>query len=97
MDLKATYESLCNPAKFYFILSAVGFVLVLLQNLSKGNLHPMLILGNLVYIALWTWVLNMVCKINPNISWVIVLFPFVLTVVLLGYIMFIGATVMHKK
>ena len=104
MSLTAIYDKLCNPAKFYLVISAICFVLLLLQNLGisgKFNLGlysvdheqtPMILVGNLIYILVWTWILNMICKFNPNISWVIVLFPFILTFIILGYILFLGLT-----
>ena len=96
MDLQATFQNLCDPAKLYFVISTVGLVLLLAQNLRKGTFHPMFILGNILSVVLWTWVLDQLCKINPNISWVFVLFPFVLTFILLGYVMYVGALI-HKK
>ena len=96
MDLKttivATYDSLCNPAKFYFIISTIFFVLLLLQNLGQGsqfnlgvhsvNFHqtPMILIGNLLYLLAWTWLLNIICKhLHPIISWVLVFFPLIIS------------------
>ena len=109
MSITSIYNNLCNPAKFYFVISAICFVLLLLQNLGisgKFNLGlysvdhkqtPMILFGNLLYILVCTWILNMICKLNPNISWVIVLFPFILTFIVLGYILFLGLTTDKKN
>ena len=95
MDLMKAYNALCNPAKFYFIISMVSFVLILLQNIgshgsftlgsfSCDSANPALVLVlHVVFVLIWTWMLNMLCRINPKISWVIVLFPFVL--MFIGY------------
>jgi hypothetical protein len=48
----------------------------------------MMIFFNVVYIALWTWMLNLLCRINPKISWVIVLFPFVLFFIGIGAMLY---------
>ena len=109
MNLIAIYNKLCNPAKFYLVISVVCFVLLLLQNAGtsgKFNLGlysvdhkqtPMILVGNFLYILVWTWLLNMICTLNPNISWVIVLFPFILTFIILGYILFLGLTMDDEK
>ena len=89
------YSGLCNPAKFYFIISMVSFVIILLQNIgnnsgfslgafSNSSASPALVLAlHVIFVLIWTWMLNMLCRINPKISWVIVLFPFVL--MFIGY------------
>jgi hypothetical protein len=43
-----------------------------------------------VYIFFWTWVLDLICKINTGISWVIVLFPFVLFFLILALVLING-------
>jgi hypothetical protein len=90
------FNSLCKPAQFYLVISLVAFAIIFLQNLgatntftlgmySSPNSMPWLVLLlNLVYILIWTWMLNILCRINPKISWVIVLFPFVLLFLALG-------------
>jgi hypothetical protein len=102
MKIGKIYDSLCKPAKFYLIISLVSFVLILLQNIGARNsftlgsysvphTNPMLILlFNAAYIAVWTWMLNMVCKINTNISWVIVLFPIILLFIGFALMIFAG-------
>ena len=47
-----------------------------------------LLLVNVLYIAVWTWMLNILCRINTNISWLIVLFPFILFFIALGLFLF---------
>jgi hypothetical protein len=95
MDVMKAYNGLCNPAKFYFIISMVSFVIILLQNIGNRNgftigafstmsASPALVLTmHVIFVLIWTWMLNMLCRINPKISWVIVLFPFVL--MFIGY------------
>jgi hypothetical protein len=63
--------------------------MVLLQNLASPNRfsmgpyssnenQSMMLILQLIYIGIWTMLLNAICKINKNISWLIVLFPFIL-------------------
>jgi hypothetical protein len=87
---KVIYGSLCKPAQFYLVISIAAFVLMAIQNMgakdsfslgsySTPHANPMLILlFNALYVVAWTWLLNVICRINPKISWVIVLLPFVL-------------------
>ena len=96
------FDKLCQPAKFYFILSMISYILIILQNIGNtqrfylGNYscthsNPALVLITQgIYIILWTWILNIICKVNPGISWVIVLFPFILSFILLGLLLFQG-------
>lgn len=96
------FDKLCQPAKFYFVLSIISYILILLQNLGGKNRfylgnyscthsNPALVLVSQgLYILLWTWLLNVICKVNPGISWVIVLFPFILFFILLGLLLFQG-------
>jgi hypothetical protein len=100
MNLSRTYESLCKPAQFYLILSMVAYVFMILQNLNSKSTFSLgsyqcnhdnpsyILLLNAVYIIIWTWLLNMICKINPNISWFIVLFPFILLFIAMFMILF---------
>jgi hypothetical protein len=99
------YDKLCNPAKFYFILSTVTFILILLQNIGtpkrfalgsyscRHSSPGVLLFAQAIYIVFWTWLLNLICKVNPSISWIIVLFPFLLFFIALGLVLFQG---MHK-
>lgn len=109
MNVSVLYKSLCNPAKFYLVISLICFGILLMQNVGQGEkfnlglysvVHkqtPLILVGNFLYILLWTWLLNLICKFNPNISWVIVLFPFILTFIILGYILFLSLTELKEK
>ena len=95
------FKELCTPAKFYFIIASVSYILMILQNINSHNrFHlgsyscphntSMILLLNALYIALWTWILNVICSINKNISWIIVLFPFILLFIGLGIVLIDG-------
>mgnify|MGYP005992038275 CR=1 FL=1 len=87
-----TLTRLCPPARFYFILSIVSYVIMLFQSLGKDKIYC---LGNensiylfafqAVYILFWTWMLNVICKGGGTLfSWLLVLLPFILFFILIG-------------
>ena len=96
------FDKLCSPAKFYLIISLIPYVFILLQNIGnmgtftlgsyscKHSSTGILLISQALYIVIWTWILNLICKANTTISWVIVLFPFVLFFILLGVVLIQG-------
>ncbi len=109
MKLNRYYSMLCNPAKFYFVISVVIYLIVFIQNITtpgKFSLGlyscdhkqtPMILIYNALYILVWTFVLNLICTGSTTLSWVIILFPFILSLFILGYIMFMGLTGSSKS
>ena len=90
MDMMKSFKKLCTPAALYFVLSMIALVMMVVQNYH--NTHTlclgkyscsvpsvmMVLVLNLVYILFWTWILQLICKSGWSIiSWVLVLFPFV--------------------
>ena len=97
-------SKLCRPAYFYFILSMFVIVFTGIQNMGNVDRYCMgdyscqvpntlaVFIGQLLYIFFWTWILNLICKAGySGISWLLVLFPFVLFFVLVG-VLFIEAS-----
>jgi hypothetical protein len=95
------FKELCPPAKFYFIIASISYILMLFQNINcNGRFYlgsyscpqntSVILLANALYIALWTWILNLICTVNKNISWIIVLFPFILLFIGLGIVLIDG-------
>jgi len=87
----AKFKSICSPALFYFVVSIVGLILIVLQNLGNTNIFSMgtfsasvpstalMFIIQLVYILFWTWILNLICRDGySNISWLLVLVPYIL-------------------
>ena len=86
-------RNLCTPASIYFVISMFILVVLILQNLGAtsrnvlcvgdykcdvGNIFVTLFI-NLLYIAFWTLVLDLLCKNGfKKISWIIVLLPILL-------------------
>lgn len=90
-------DKLCSPAYLYFVISMIGLVILVIQNLGNTNKYTIgsfstivpntlfIFLLKLIYIAFWTWVLNYLCKIGfTNISWLLFLVPFIMFFVLIG-------------
>lgn len=100
MALPKKLKDLCPPALLYFVISMIGVVILVFQNIGNRNHYS---LGNfscrvpntmlcfifkIIYILFWTWILNLICKDGyTGISWLLVLFPFILMFVIIGLIM----------
>lgn len=93
-------KGICTPALFYFIISIISLIILFFQNMNNvhsyhiGNYscrvpNTMLVFFfKLVYIVFWTWILQLICKDGyTGISWLLVLFPFLLLFVILGLIL----------
>lgn len=88
---------LCAPAKLYLVISVISLFLMWTQNVGSGSLYcvgnyscdmpnkSVVFLIKVLYIAFWTWLLNLLCKSGvPVVSWILVLLPLVLMFVLIG-------------
>ena len=97
MAIPRKLSQLCRPAAFYFVISMFAFTIMVIQNLGNKTTfklglfscrvaNTLLVLSfNLIYILFWTWVLHLICKDGyTNISWFLVLFPFIFLFVILG-------------
>jgi ABC-type uncharacterized transport system fused permease/ATPase subunit len=93
-------KELCTPSLVYFVISVISLVVVLLQNLGNTNSYhvgsfscrvpntAVIFIVKLIYILFWTWILNLICKDgHTEISWLLVLFPFILLFVMMGLLM----------
>jgi hypothetical protein len=95
-----TVKELCTPAMIYFVISIISLAMVLLQNLGSQNSYTvgsfscrvpntaLVFIIKLIYILFWTWILNLICKDgHTNISWLLVLLPWILLFVMMGLLM----------
>ena len=100
MSVAKKLKGLCAPALFYLIVSMISFIMVLAQNLRHTNsLHMghfscrvpgtfFVLFLKLMYILFWTWIINLICKDgHTGISWLLVLFPWILIFMVVGLIM----------
>jgi hypothetical protein len=95
-----TLKQLCTPAALYFIISIIGLVIGILQNLGNtdsyniGNFScrvpntVLVFIIKFIYIVLWTYILNLICKDgHDGLSWLLVLLPWILLFVIMGLMM----------
>ena len=100
MVFPKSYKELCSPAAVYFVISILGLVMILFQNLGNSNSYHvgnfscrvpstmLIFIIKLIYILFWTWVLNLICKDgHTGVSWLLVLLPWILLFVLIGMLM----------
>ena len=100
MAFPKSVKELCSPAALYFIISMLALVIVLFQNLGNSNSYTvgsfscrvpstiLIFIIKLIYILFWTWILNLICKDGHTvISWILVLLPWIMLLVLIGIIM----------
>lgn len=103
MAFPRKFNQLCTPAAFYFVISMISFIVMVVQNLGNVNVFKLglfscqvtstilVLLFNLIYILFFTYVLNLICKDGyTNLSWFIVLLPFIFMFVILGAMMISG-------
>jgi len=83
-------NKLCSPAQLYLFFTLISVIIITYENsgthdnmLCFGNYEchntpskTVLIFVNLIYIAFWTFILNLICKNGyTNLSWFLVLLP----------------------
>ena len=100
MAFPKALKDLCSPALFYFYISILAYVIILIQNFNNNNIYTVgyfscnfphtiiLFIIKLIYILFWTYILNLICKDGyTTLSWLVVLFPFILFFVLIGLVL----------
>ena len=93
-------KELCTPAMIYFVISIIGLVIVLMQNLGNTNSYhvgsfscrvpntAVVFIVKLIYVLFWTYILNLICKDgHTSLSWLLVLLPWLLLFVMMGILM----------
>ncbi len=95
-----TLKQLCTPALVYLAISTIALVVMALQNIGNSTTYCigmftcnvastlLLFAMKVVYVLFWTWVLHLICQAGyKNLSWFLVLFPFILLFILLAMVM----------
>jgi hypothetical protein len=95
-------KQLCLPSLIYFIIAILGFFISLIQTLlNKSGRYcvaffsckvPSLFVifaSKFIYILIWTWILNLLCKDGyTDIAWFLLVFPFVIFFIIFGIMSF---------
>ena len=85
MDL---LENICTPAVVYLIISMITIMIAIYNNARVFS-----ILIKWIFVLLWTWVLNYICKTGyPIVSWVLVLLPYILALLMVSIVVEMSAT-----
>ena len=84
-------RNLCTPASIYLVISLIAFFIIMIQNQYNSTTYCMgnytcevsnitlIFIVKLLYILIWTWILNLICKVgSPVFAWILLLFPLVL-------------------
>lgn len=97
MNVLERVRKLCSPAYLYLVISVVAIIAMMLQNVGNTDRYclgvyecqvqntALVFIMQLVYVAFWTFILNALCQAGyRQVSWFLVLLPFILFFVLLG-------------
>jgi hypothetical protein len=73
------FPQLCTPALVYLVIAIISLLFSFMSMSAMSNLV------HLVFVGLWTWFLNFLCRRGyPIVSWVLVLAPFIMIVLMFG-------------
>jgi hypothetical protein len=103
-------RKLCNPAFVYLALSVAAVLFIAFQNLGNTKTYCVglfecevsntlvVFLFKAIYILFWTFILNVLCKGGyKNIAWFLVLLPFILFFILIGWFLLNNGAQMVSK
>ena len=102
MNALKLFNSLCTPAQFYLGISILAVLSQCFQNIGNPNVfacgimkanspinNVFYIVFEVLYVLGWTYLLNILCKKgHKQLSWLLVLLPFIAMFVLIGLIIF---------
>ena len=97
-------RKLCSPAYVYLVISVIAIVVLMFQNAGNQNKYQCgdfecqvpnvgaVFLAKGLYVAFWTFILDALCKAGyKQVSWFLVLLPFVMFFVLIGLMILVMA------
>ena len=99
----AGLKNLCTPSYVYLVISLIAIIVMAIQNSGNVNVFclgtyscdvsstALIFLAKLIYVLFWTWILNLMCKAGATtLSWIFVLFPFILFFLILFSLLFMN-------
>ena len=100
MNSLKLFNSLCTPAQLYLGMSVLAVLTQCYQNVGNPNMFACGLMkastpiNNIFYIAFevlyvlgWTYLLNILCKKGyKQLSWLLVLLPFIAMFILIGLV-----------
>ncbi len=102
-------KKMCTPAQIYLAISLFSILILIIHNLGNNFKYSCIktihtkqpcvyyFLIKLLYIIFWTWLLQYLCsKGYVNISWGILLYPYIMMIVLALSFVFIFHKSMNK-
>jgi len=91
---------MCTPATIYFVISLISLIVLGVMNIGDSetlcvgnyNCHvgnkSLVFIINGIYILFWTFILDLLCKNGyTDLSWFILLLPFILSFLFIGMVM----------
>jgi hypothetical protein len=95
MDILEIIKNLCTPAYLYLVISLLSIFTIFTCNYNKRNYclgemkshhpnSPYFYIYKIIYVLLVTFILNQLCERGyENISWFLILFPYILMFLLI--------------
>lgn len=93
-------RQLCTPAKFYFIISVLSLLFMIISNIGNSKIFCMgnyecpvnnvywIYIIKIIYLVITTIVLESLCKNGySGLSWFLVFFPIIFYFIALGFFM----------
>lgn len=72
--------SLCLPALIYLIIAVISII----STIAYGQFEFLALLLQVVFVGLWTWLLNYICRRGyEGLSWFLLLLPYIIVMILL--------------
>lgn len=97
MNITKAIKKLCTPAYVYLVMSMISIIILMAQNAGNDTKFcigsytckvmstSFVFFCQALYTAIWTFILDSVCKKGyNNISWFLVLFPYLLFFIIIG-------------
>jgi len=73
------FSKLCTPAFIYFVIAIIGILMAIKRTgIMSGAV-------SIIFVLIWTWFLNFLCKKGYNlVSWFLLFLPFISVFLFMG-------------